>query len=109
MTPFFYGSELCFGPPQCIIMSNFLRLDRWGGYSRDYFNSVGHAFIHLFILVTTANFPDVMNPYTECSGWAFIFFATYIVIGLYVPMSNFECELTNRFTNGILLSLQNVL
>lgn len=59
----------------------------WNSYCRDYFNSVAHAFIHLFILVTTANFPDVMNPYTECSGAAFIFFAIYLVICLYTFLS----------------------
>ena len=59
----------------------------WSSYCRDYFNSVAHSFIHLFILVTTANFPDVMNPYTECNGWAFLFFAAYIVLSLYTFLS----------------------
>jgi hypothetical protein len=34
----------------------------WGGRCRDYFNSVAHSFMHLFILISNANYPEVMIP-----------------------------------------------
>ncbi|XP_046858166.1 two pore channel protein 1-like [Xenia sp. Carnegie-2017] len=51
------------------------------------FSTIHESFINLFILVTTANFPDVMMPaYHKNKGSAF-FFVIYISIALYFLMN----------------------
>merc|ERR1719410_2140427 len=51
-----------------------------------YFHGVAGALWSLLILLTTANFPDVMMPaYTQHRA-AFLFFLIFIVIGLYFLM-----------------------
>ena len=49
----------------------------------NYFETIWTSMMHLFILITTANFPDIMIPVYDCSRWASIFFVVYIVLGLY--------------------------
>lgn len=53
----------------------------------DYFGDIGCAMDQLFILLTTANFPDVMLPAYHCFPWAPIFFVSYLVIGLYFMLN----------------------
>jgi hypothetical protein len=47
------------------------------------FSTLHDSIISLFVLITTANYPDVMMPSYSKSRWAFIFFLIYLVIGLY--------------------------
>lgn len=42
------------------------------------------AFASLWILFTTANFPDVMLPALNQSRYAFLFFCAYLIISLYL-------------------------
>jgi len=53
----------------------------------DYFGNIGCAMDQLFILLTTANFPDVMLPAYHCFGWSPVFFVAYLVIGLYFMLN----------------------
>ena len=39
--------------------------------------------LHLFILLTTANYPDIMMPVYNCNAWSAWFFVAYVVIGIY--------------------------
>ena len=59
-----------------------------GAYGcKDYFRTLQDSWIELFILVTTANYPDVMLPAIDCSIWMSIPFIMYLVAGLYFFMS----------------------
>ena len=49
----------------------------------DYFGHVFNAQNQLFILLTTANYPDVMMPVYTCFPYAAIFFVVFLMIGLY--------------------------
>jgi hypothetical protein len=53
----------------------------------DYFGNIGCAMDQLFILLTTANFPDVMLPAYHCFAWAPVFFVSYLVIGLFFMLN----------------------
>ncbi len=54
---------------------------------RDYFNTLFASMLQLFILLTTANYPDIMMPVYECEPLTALFFVVYILIGLYFLMS----------------------
>ena len=46
-------------------------------------NDMGHSYYQLLILMTTANFPDVMLPAYNANFWNAMFFVFYLIIGLY--------------------------
>jgi hypothetical protein len=54
---------------------------------KDYFGSFYSSTMQLFILLTTANYPDVMMPVYECQPYTALFFVVYVSIGLYFLMS----------------------
>jgi len=51
---------------------------------RDYFSTLDNSIYQLFILSTTANFPDVMLPAYECNRWWGWLFVVFIVISIYL-------------------------
>lgn len=53
----------------------------------DYFGNFGNAINQLFILLTTANYPDVMQVAYDCNRWSAVFFIVYLVIGLIFIMN----------------------
>ena len=60
----------------------------FGDNSRDpNFDSFIHSFMSLFVLITTANYPDVMMPSYEQNRVNFFFFFTYLYLGLYFLMN----------------------
>ena len=36
--------------------------------------------MHLFILLTTANYPDVMMPAYDCTQWSSLFFVVFVMV-----------------------------
>jgi len=52
-----------------------------------YFTNYFECFWDLYVLVTTANNPDVMMPAYERSSWYALFFIVYVIINLYIFMS----------------------
>jgi hypothetical protein len=52
----------------------------------DYFNSLEESLVHLFALLTGANFPAIMLPAYRCSAWSAWFFVAFIVTGCYLLM-----------------------
>ncbi|KAM4746174.1 two pore channel protein 1 isoform 1-T1 [Anableps anableps] len=52
-----------------------------------YFNSLENSLISLFVLLTTANFPDVMMPAYSKNRWSCVFFIVYLSIELYFIMN----------------------
>lgn len=63
-----------------------------------YFQSFLLSFINLFVLLTTANYPDVMMPSYQKHWYAFIFFFTYIMISLYFLMNLLLAVVYDAFT-----------
>ena len=49
----------------------------------NYFGTLGGSLNQMFILLTTANYPDIMMPAYNCSPWSAVFFIVFLVIGLY--------------------------
>ncbi|EGD72607.1 hypothetical protein PTSG_04342 [Salpingoeca rosetta] len=47
------------------------------------FVNLEKSFVNLFVLVTTANYPDVMMPAFTYSSYAPIFFVLFLILGLY--------------------------
>ncbi|XP_077995926.1 two pore calcium channel protein 1-like [Glandiceps talaboti] len=56
------------------------------------------CFVHLFILLTTANFPDVMMPAYNTHRSASLFFIVYLVIELYFLMNLLLAVVYETFT-----------
>ncbi|XP_067935277.1 two pore channel protein 1-like [Watersipora subatra] len=63
-----------------------------------YFLTLQKSFISLFVLLTTANYPDVMMPSYATSNFSAIFFIVYIAIELYFFMNLFLAVVYNTFT-----------
>ena len=57
------------------------------GGCTDYFSSLQQSMLQLLILLTTANFPDVMMPVYKCSRWNAAFFAMFLLTGTYFLLS----------------------
>ena len=51
----------------------------------------------MFILMTTANFPDVMLPAYEKNYWVIIFFLSFLIVGLFFIMSLLLANIFNKF------------
>eukprot|EP00096_Caligus_rogercresseyi_P003977 TRINITY_DN1807_c0_g1_i1.p1 TRINITY_DN1807_c0_g1~~TRINITY_DN1807_c0_g1_i1.p1 ORF type:complete len:620 (-),score=138.88 TRINITY_DN1807_c0_g1_i1:1648-3507(-) len=72
-------------------------------YFRNYFDTLWD----MYVLVTSANNPDIMMPAYDYSSWYVIFFVTYIVLTLYVFMNvvlaviynNYKRNLRNEITD----------
>nr|XP_056708672.1 two pore channel protein 1-like [Euleptes europaea] len=62
-------------------------------YFTDYLNIV----FDMYVLVTTANSPDVMMPAYNFSGWYCLFFITYVIINTYIFMSVFLAVVYNNY------------
>eukprot|EP00062_Callorhinchus_milii_P016769 gi/632968409/ref/XP_007900510.1/ PREDICTED: two pore calcium channel protein 1 [Callorhinchus milii] len=52
-----------------------------------YFSTPEDSLISLFVLLTTANFPDVMMPAYSKNAWSCVFFIVYLSIELYFIMN----------------------
>lgn len=52
-----------------------------------YFSSYGEAYWHLLVTLTTANFPDVMIPAFSHSRWVFLFFGSYVILGVFILLA----------------------
>lgn len=55
--------------------------------SDPYFNTLENSLVSLFVLLTTANFPDVMMPAYSKNCWSCVFFIVYLSIELYFIMN----------------------
>uniref|UniRef100_A0A673CYI8 Ion transport domain-containing protein n=1 Tax=Sphaeramia orbicularis TaxID=375764 RepID=A0A673CYI8_9TELE len=56
-------------------------------YNKSYFNTLENSLVSLFVLLTTANFPDVMMPAYSKNRWSCVFFIVYLSIELYFIMN----------------------
>lgn len=63
-----------------------------------YFQTFFLSFINLFVLLTTANFPDVMMPSYYNTPFSFLFFFSYLMINLYFLMNLLLAVVYDSFT-----------
>ena len=66
-----------------------------------YFSSLFDAYLNLVVLLTTANYPDVMMPAYNYSRWNVIYFVLFLCFGVYF--------LLNVVTGSIYTSCKNFL
>ncbi|CAG0912281.1 unnamed protein product [Notodromas monacha] len=62
-----------------------------------YFQNYLDSFFDIYVLVTTANNPDVMMPAFEMNRWSVLVFGSCIVICLYIVMSIFLAVIFDNF------------
>lgn len=65
-----------------------------------YFSTLENSLVSLFVLLTTANFPDVMMPAYSKNRWSCIFFIVYLSIELYFVMNLLLAVVFDTF-NGV--------
>ena len=63
----------------------FVYQSQYAGFT--YFDSVPESYYNMLILLTTANFPDIMLPSYSQSYWSSLFFIFFLILGLYFLMS----------------------
>ncbi|XP_050668395.1 two pore channel protein 1-like isoform X2 [Leptidea sinapis] len=63
-----------------------------------HFQTLSDSFVSMFVLLTTANFPDVMMPSYAKSKWYAVFFILYIITVLYVLMNLMLAVVYETFT-----------
>ncbi|RXM99250.1 Two pore calcium channel protein 1 [Acipenser ruthenus] len=71
-----------------------------GEYLPRYFNTLENSIVSLFVLLTTANFPDVMMPAYSRNTWSCVFFIVYLSIELYFIMNLLLAVVFDTF-NGV--------
>ncbi|XP_033617576.1 two pore calcium channel protein 1 isoform X3 [Fukomys damarensis] len=62
-----------------------------------YFTNILEIAFELYVLVTTANNPDIMMPAYNVNWWYSLYFITYIIINTYIFMSVFLAVVYNNY------------
>ncbi|XP_062933886.1 two pore channel protein 2-like [Cynocephalus volans] len=62
-----------------------------------YFTDILEIAFELYVLVTTANSPDVMLPAYDFNWWYSLYFVTFIIINTYIFMSVFLAVVYNNY------------
>ena len=62
----------------------------------------------MLVLLTTANYPDVMLPAYDDSYWNMLFFVSYLIIGLYLLLNFLLATVYNQFKNRLELQHQKI-
>eukprot|EP01132_Coremiostelium_polycephalum_P002805 gene2805-3487_t len=68
----------------------------------NYFNSTLTSFLNMMVLITTANFPDVMLPAYYKSHYLAIFFILYLGFGLYLGLNFIIAFVYHAFRRAVL-------
>ena len=55
----------------------------------------------MIILMTTANFPDIMLPAYAENYWVMLFFVSYLIFGLYLLMNFLLANVFNKFRDRL--------
>jgi hypothetical protein len=53
----------------------------------EYFPNFSSAMVHMLVLLTTANYPDVMMPAYNASRPSVLFFVSFLLVGLFFCMN----------------------
>ena len=70
------------------------------GRHNENFGNLTNSTLNLFILMTTANFPDVMMPSYEASNYYPIFFIVYIILNVFILSNLMLSVACNTFTKN---------
>jgi len=62
-----------------------------------YFNTFWNAFWSMFVLMTTANYPDIMLPAYQNNRWTCFFFIIYLILGLFLFMNLLLAIIYSKF------------
>ena len=81
------------------LISAFYFKESFQGVS--YMSSIGQTFYELFILLTTANFPDVMLPAYNVGWTQSIIFIVFLTVGLYFFLNIILASVFNVFKGRI--------
>ena len=73
---------------------------------KKYFSDLGSAIVHMIVLLSTANHPDIMMPAYSQNRLYSIYFIAFVVIGLYVIMNVLTAVVYNRFRGYLASSFQ---
>ncbi|XP_050548502.1 two pore calcium channel protein 1-like, partial [Daktulosphaira vitifoliae] len=65
----------------------------------NHFDTLFNSFVNMFVLLTTANFPDIMMPAYSKSKWYSLFFISYLCIVLYLLMNLMLAVVYETFTS----------
>lgn len=65
------------------------------------FQSLPDAFFNMLILLTTANFPDIMLPSYAKHYWSMLFFVSFLILGLYFMLSFLLANVFNKFKDRL--------
>ena len=76
-------------------------LFRYGITGYESFSSVSEANYNMLILMTTANFPDVMLPAYNEQFWVILFFCSFLCVGLYFLMNFLLANVFNKFKDRL--------
>lgn len=68
-----------------------------GKVADGYFDDFIQSFWQMYVLVTTANNPDIMMPALAKHRYFAVFFICYLIINLYMFMSVFLAVVYNQF------------
>jgi two pore calcium channel protein 3 len=79
------------------------QLTKVGG--KPYFHNYLESAWDLYVLVTTANHPDIMMPAYEVSRWFALFFVAFLVVNLYIFINVFLAVVYNRFRSNLKLEV----
>ncbi|KAK3605493.1 hypothetical protein CHS0354_004046 [Potamilus streckersoni] len=94
----FFMSVLLFG---LLALKLFGRRNLKYASGEPYFKTYLDSIWDLYVLVTTANHPDVMLPAYDESNWFAIFFVIYIIICLYIFMSIVLAAIYNNYRTNL--------
>ena len=67
----------------------------------------GNTYYQLLILLTTANFPDIMLPAYEVSYYYTVFFVLYLVFGLYLLLNILLANIFSMYKRRLEQKLEN--
>ncbi|XP_038058978.1 two pore calcium channel protein 1-like [Patiria miniata] len=81
-----------------MIIFSILGFFIFSSVDQENFDSLLDSFVSLFILMTTANFPDVMMPAYAQSPWSFLFFVVFLILELYFLMNLLLAVVYDTFT-----------
>jgi len=70
-----------------ILMFSLLGHFLFGRDDDPFFMTAEDSFVNLFVLLTTANYPDIQMPSYYRSKWTVFFFVIYLVTVLYLFMN----------------------
>ncbi|XP_046386592.1 two pore calcium channel protein 1-like [Ischnura elegans] len=83
----------------CLMLYALLGFYLFGSGADPYFRTLLDSFVSLFVLLTTANYPDVMMPSYAKSKWFCLFFISYICLMVFFLMNLLLAVVYDTFTS----------